>query len=184
WAVKYVNLIAAAQEIKIFNLDAFPGTVQTVDYAHAMMSETVNFSMAEVGRMAEEREQRSIRYDNDETARLGLIIGEEAIYRQVGGPKVLARQLEKVRRLATLPKVTVQVLPVDGGAHPAHGTPFSIVNLIDGRPGIVYVEILTGSDYLGQEHTRAYNLAYEKLQVAALSENKTIELLDRRILEL
>src|SRR5699024_12110045 len=125
WAVKYVNLIAAAQEIKIFNLDAFPGTVQTVDYAHAMMSETVNFSMAEVGRMAEEREQRSARYDNDETARLWLIVGEEALYRQVGGPKALARQLVKVRRLATLPHVTVPVLQCHGGAHPARGTAFS-----------------------------------------------------------
>lgn len=184
WAVKYVNLLAAAQEVKIFNLDAFPGTVQTADYAHAMMAETVTFSMAEVGRMAEEREQRSARYENDETPRLWLIVGEEALYRQVGGPKVLHGQLEKIRRLAGLPNVTVQVLPLDGGAHPAHGTPFTIVNLIDGKPGIVYVENLTGSDYLGQEHTRAYNLAYEKLQVAALSEHATIELLDRRIHEL
>lgn len=184
WAVKYVNLIAAAPEVKNFSIDTFPGTVQTEHYGHAMMSETVTFSMAEVDRMAEERERRSERYEGDDAPRLWLVVGEEALHRQVGGPKVLRGQLEKVRRLATLPNVTVQVIPFDGGAHPAHGAPFTIVNLIEGKPGIVYVENLTGSDYLGQEHTRAYNLAYDKLQVAALSERATIELLDRRIDEL
>ena len=83
-----------------------------------------------------------------------------------------------------MPNVTVQVIPFDGGAHASHGVAFSIVNLFEGKPGIVYVESLTGSDYLGREHTRAYNLAYDKLRVAALSERRTIELIDRRIAEL
>src|SRR5699024_8062837 len=112
-------------------------------------------------RMAEERERRADRYEaGDDGPRLWLVVGEEALYRQIGGPKVLRDQLEKARRLARLPNVTIQVIPFEGGAHPAHGAPFTIVNLIEDRPGIVYVENLSGSDYLGQEHTRAYNLAY------------------------
>lgn len=185
WAVKYVNLLAAAQEVKIFSNDSFPGTVQTASYAHHQMSETVTFSMAEVERMAEEREYRSDRYESEnDPPRLWLVVGEESLYREIGGAKVLLEQLQKVRKLASLPNVTVQVLPFDAGAHPSHGVSFTIVNLFEDKPGIVYVGGLTGSDYLAQEHTRAYNLAYEKLQVTALSERKTIELLDRRILEL
>ena len=185
WAVKYVNLLAAAQEVKIFSNGSFPGTVQTASYAHAMMSKTVTFSMAEVERMAEEREYRSDRYDSGtDLPRLCLVVGEEALYREIGGSAVLSEQLQKVRKLASLPNVTIQVLPFDVGAHPSHGVSFTIVNLFEGKPGIVYVGGLTGSDYLAQEHTRAYNLAYEKLQVTALSESKTIELLDQRILEL
>lgn len=185
WAVKYVNLLAAAREVKIFNIEAFPATVQTREYAYAQMSEAVTFSMAEVQRMAEERELRADRYTAETNPpRLWLVVGEEALYRQIGGPKVLRGQLEKVRKLAVLQNVTVQVIPFDAGAHACHGMSFTIVNLIEGRPGIVYVGGLTASDYLGQEHERVYVLAYDKLRVAALSEHKTIGLLDRRIAEL
>ncbi|WP_116049539.1 helix-turn-helix domain-containing protein [Amycolatopsis palatopharyngis] len=185
WAVKYVNLMAAAREVKMFNIDCFPGTVQTPEYAHAMLSEAVMFSPAELERMSEERASRTDRFTAaDNPPRLWLVLDEAALHRQVGGAKVLLRQLEKVRDLARLPNVTVQVIPFDGGAHASHGVAFSIVNLFEGKPGIVYVESLTGSDYLGREHTRAYNLAYDKLRVAALSERRTIELIDRRIAEL
>lgn len=185
WAVKYVNLMAAAREVKIFNIDCFPGTVQTAEYAHAMLSEAVMFSPAERERMSEERASRTDRFRGpDNPPRLWLVLDEAALHRQVGGKRVLLGQLEKVRELASLPNVTVQVIPFDGGAHASHGVAFSIVNLFEGKPGIVYVESLTGSDYLGREHTRAYNLAYDKLRVAALSERRTIELIDRRIAEL
>ncbi|SFA78763.1 Helix-turn-helix domain-containing protein [Amycolatopsis marina] len=185
WAVKYVNLLAAAREVKIFNCDSFPGTVQTREYAYHQMSEAVTVSMAEVQRMAEEREHRAQRYLTDlDPPRLWLVVDEAALYRQIGGPKVLRGQLEKVRKLAERPNVTVQVIPFDAGAHACHGTSFTIVNLMEGRPGIVYVGGLTASDYLGQEHERAYNLTYDKLRVTALSERGTIELIDRRIAEL
>jgi hypothetical protein len=185
WAVKYVNLLAAAHEVKIFSCDSFPGTVQTREYAYHQMSETVTFSMAEVQRMAEEREYRAERYLAEvDPPRLWLVVDEAALYRQIGGPKVLRGQLEKIRKLADSANITIQVLPFDAGAHPCQSMSFTIVNLMQGRPGIVYVENLTGSDYLGQEHERAYNLAYDKLQVTALSERRTIELIDRRIAEL
>ncbi|SFP82622.1 Helix-turn-helix domain-containing protein [Amycolatopsis arida] len=183
WAVKYVNLLAAAHEVKIFNIDVIPGTLQTYDYAYALLAEAVMFSPAELDRMAEERAARAERFLSGE-ARLWLVLDEAALYRQIGGPKVLRKQLERVKELAARPNITVQVIPFDGGAHASHGVAFTIVNLFEGRPGIVYVESLTGSDYLGREHTRAYNLAYDKLRVAALSERQTIDLVVRRIAEL
>lgn len=186
WAVKYVNLMAAAREVKNFSIDSIAGTAQTRDYAHATLSETVMFSAAELERMSEERAARSERFtaSGPDAPLLWLVLDEAALYRQIGGPKVLREQLQKVRELAELPNVTVQVVPFDGGAHSSHGVAFTIVNLFENKPGLVYVESLTGSDYLGREHTRAYNLAYDKLRVAALSERRTTELLGRRIAEL
>lgn len=184
WATKYVNLIAAASELKIFWPDTFPGTVQTVDYARAVLSRAVIVAPADVDRMAEERAKRVQRLMRDDAARLWLIVGEEALYRQIGGKAVLREQLEQVKTLAEAPNVTVQVVPFDGGAHPCHGIAFTIISLAEGRPGIVYSEGLTGSDYLGREHVRVYSLAYDTLRAAALSPQTTLDVLARRIEEL
>lgn len=184
WATKYVNLIAAAAEIKIFFPDSFPGTVQTVDYARAVLTSAVTVAPSEVERMAEERAKRVNRLMGDDAALLWLIVGEEALYREIGGKIVLRAQLEQVKALAESPNATVQVVPFDGGAHSCHGAAFTIISLIEGRPGIVYSEGLTGSDYLGREHVRVYSLAYDNLRAAALSPKKTLDVLARRIEDL
>lgn len=181
WATKYVNLIAAAAEIKLFFPDSFPGTVQTVDYARVVLASAVTVAPADVERMAEERAKRVDRLVPGDAARLWLVVGEEALHREVGGKAVLRGQLAQVRTLAEAPNITVQVVPFDGGAHPCHGTAFTIISLVEGRPGIVYSEGLTGSDYLGREHVRVYSLAFDNLRAAALSPQKTLDLLTRRI---
>ncbi|WP_165912822.1 helix-turn-helix domain-containing protein [Tamaricihabitans halophyticus] len=183
WATKYVNLVAAAAEIKLHLSDSFPGTVQTINYARAVLERSVVVSQADVERMAEERTRRVERLISANT-RIWLVVGEEALYREIGSREVLREQLEHVRSLATAANVTLQVMPYDGGAHSCHGTPFTIISLIEGRPGIVYTEGLTGSDYLGGEHVRVYNLAYDNLRAAALSPDKTLALINRRIKEL
>jgi transcriptional regulator with XRE-family HTH domain len=184
WAAKYVHLVAAAQELKLWDADAFPGTVQTAEYARAQLSRMVTVPPADVEQMAADRARRVDRLRAPDAPRLWLVVGEEALHRLVGGAEVLRGQLEQVRELAELPGLSVQVLPFDVGAHPAHGVSFSIVTLIEGRAGTVYVEGLTTSDYLGREHVRAYELAFDHLRADALSPHDTIALLDRRIAEL
>lgn len=184
WAAKYVHLIAAANELKVWNGDTFPGTVQTADYSRASLIPTVTMSTADVERMVEERVKRIDILTSANAPRLWLVVGEEALHREIGGPETLRGQLEHMRDLAKLPNVNVQVIPFDGGAHPSHGVSFSIINLFEGRPGIVYLGGLTGSDYLGREHVRVYNLAFDNLRAAALSKQRTMNLLNRRIAEL
>ncbi|MFC4080889.1 helix-turn-helix domain-containing protein [Amycolatopsis samaneae] len=183
-SVKYVNLERAAIELKTFSSDHFLGIVQTADYARAMLERSVTASAADVDRMAEDRAQRMERMKGPNAPRLWLIVGEEALYREIGGPEVLRAQLEHIKELAKLPHVCVQVIPFDGGAHASHGTTFTIVTLLEGRPGIVYVEGLTASDYLGREHFRVYNLAFENLRANTLSQQRTLERINRRIKEL
>ncbi|KAA2264298.1 helix-turn-helix domain-containing protein [Solihabitans fulvus] len=182
--VKYVNLERAATELKIFNADCFPGTVQTADYARAVLARSVTVSPADVDRMAEDRTKRLERMKSPNAPRLWLVVGEEALCREIGGPAVLRAQLEQVRELAELPHVCVQVVPFDGGAHASHGVAFSIVTLIEGRSGIVFIEGLTATDYLGGEHARIYDLAFENLRATTLSQQRTMERITQRIGEL
>ncbi|HVK23363.1 MAG TPA: helix-turn-helix transcriptional regulator [Actinokineospora sp.] len=184
WAAKYVSLVRAAAELKIFYGDTFPGTVQTADYARAILTRSVTVSPAEVDRMVDERVQRAQRITSTESTRLWLVVGEEALHRQIGGPETLRGQLEHIIKLAESSRVHVQVLPFEAGAHSVHGVTFTIVTLIEGRPGLVYVEGLTGSDYLGREHLHVYTLAFDNLRAAALSPEATLSLIRRRITEL
>lgn len=183
-AVKYVNLERAATELKIFNGDCFPGTVQTADYARAMLGRSVIVSPADVDRMAQDRAKRLERMKSPSAPRLWLVVGEEALYREIGGRAVLRAQLEQIWQLAELPHVCVQIVSFDGGAHSSHGATFTIVTLIEDRPGIVYVEGLTASDYLGREHVRIYDLAFETLRATTLSQQRTMEKISQRINEL
>jgi transcriptional regulator with XRE-family HTH domain len=183
-AVKYVNLERAARELRIFNGDSFPGTVQTAEYARAMLGRSVIVSPAEVERMAGDRAKRLERMTLPGAPRMWLVVGEEALYREIGGPEVFRAQLEQIKVLAKLPHVHVQIIPFDGGAHASHGATFTIVTLIEGRPGVVYVEGLTAADYLGREHVRVYDLAFETLRGSSLSRHQTIERINLRIKEL
>ncbi|MFE9747844.1 helix-turn-helix domain-containing protein [Saccharothrix saharensis] len=183
-SVKYVNLERAATELKVFSGDFFPGVIQTAEYARAMLQRSVIASAADVERMVEDRAQRLARMKSPDAPRLWLVVGEEALYREIGGGSVLRAQLQEVRDLAKSPNICVQVVPFDAGAHASHGVLFTIVTLIPDRPGVVYVEGLTAADYLGREHVRTYNLAFDSLRANALSEQRTVEKINRRIREL
>ncbi|MCP2169187.1 hypothetical protein LX83_006071 [Goodfellowiella coeruleoviolacea] len=97
---------------------------------------------------------------------------------------MLREQLELIYELASLPHVTIQVIPFSAGAHASHGVSFTILNFTEHRLGIVYNEGLTGSDYLSREHTRIYSLAFNSLCSAAATPETTMELVARRIADL
>jgi hypothetical protein len=63
----------------------------------------------------------------------------------------MAEQLAKILDVSALPDVTVQVLPYEVGAHPAVESNFTILELPDPAPGVVFVEGLTGSAYLQRD---------------------------------
>lgn len=181
WATKYVNLERAAVSIRMFYPDTFPGAVQTVEYARAILSASVVVARADVDRMADDRARRSERLKVASDTRVWLVVGEEAIRRTIGGPEVMRGQLQLIREIAQLPNVTVQAIPIAGGPHSAHNIAFALVHLRESQPGLVYVEGLTGSDYLGREHTRAYTLAFDTLIAAAMSPTDTLGLIDRQL---
>jgi transposase-like protein len=181
WAAKYVHLEAAAQELAMFAEASWPGPMQTKDYARAMLARAVTVPAADVDRMALDREKRGDVLATPGAPLVWLVVGEEALHRELGGRAVLRAQLEHVRDMAMVPHINVQVLPFSGGAHSAHGVPFTIVTLVAGRPGIVYLEFLDRSEYVGGDAVRVYARAFDELRSDALSPQATLDMLNRRI---
>jgi hypothetical protein len=169
---------------ELFSESSWPGTVQTPEYARAQLRKSATVRQADVDRMAEERWERVERLRSSGLPDLWLIVGEGALRKEIGGRDTLRAQLELVRELAALPNVDIQVIPNDAGAHAADNASFSIINVIDGLPDIVYVGHLSGSDYLGGEHVRVYDVVFENLRATALSPERTMEVINLRIEEL
>ena len=182
WASKYVSLEASATEIKIFFGDSIPGLLQTRDYARAVLSTSVVVPPADVEQMATSREHRAERLRSG-VPLLWVVLGEEALRRTVGSPQIQRGQLLRLRELAELPNVTVQIMPLSGGAHTALGMTFILLDL--GRSRTVYIEGLTSADYLVRpQHIQTYNLAFDRLRVASLGDRESLAIINTLIDEL
>ena len=95
----------------------------------------------------------------------------------------MVAQLIKILDMSALPNVTVQVLPYDAGAHPAVESNFTILELPDSTPGVVFVEGLIGSTYLKRDEDLArYEMIFSTLQSIALSPKGSLDLI-RKLLQ-
>ena len=81
--------------------------------------------------------------------RVWFVIDEAALRRPIGGRQVMRAQLKHLLEAATLPNVTIQVVPFRRGGHAAAGGSFTILRFAaPDLPDVVYLEHLTSALYL------------------------------------
>ncbi|TDC90003.1 XRE family transcriptional regulator [Saccharopolyspora aridisoli] len=187
WYETYVGLEAEASSIHTYESEAIPGLLQTREYAYAITKSTlIRAHDAEIGRRVDLRIQRQGRVTGDNPLELWAVVGEAALRRPVGGDGVLRRQLEHILKLGQLPNVTLQVMPLDAGAHPAQAGPFVILrysNHID--PDVVYLETHVGGLYLEREiELTNYATMMDHLKAHAVDPGGSIDFIHQRIGEL
>ena len=184
FAKQYVALWNSVDEVLMFSADHIPGPFQQVAYARSIIDTSVTVSPAEVDRLAEARAARIARVTMPGGPQIWLVLGEEALLREIGGRHVLHDQLVQVRDLAERPNVTVQIIPLAAGAHVAVGSRFTLLRFTAANTSFAYVEGLTTADCLRGHHARTYSLAFDRLRGTALTSKESIALLDRRISQL
>ncbi|RRO15713.1 XRE family transcriptional regulator [Saccharopolyspora rhizosphaerae] len=187
WYETYVGLEAEASSIHTYESEAIPGLLQTREYAYAITRSTlIRANDAEIGRRVDLRIQRQERVTGDDPLELWAVVGEAALRRRVGGDGVLRRQLEHMLKLGELPNVTLQVMPLDAGAHPAQAGPFVILrysNHID--PDVVYLETHVGGLYLERENELTnYARMMDHLRAHAVDPEGSVDFIQQRIGEL
>ena len=108
---------------------------------------------------------------NDNPLELWVIVDEAALRRQVGGHDVMQAQLGHLVHAADLPHVTLQIIPLDVGAHA--GMPGSFVFMQFGEaaiPDVIYIDSMAGDLFLEAEaDVRRYRLVFEHLRAVAAS---------------
>ncbi len=187
WYETYVGLEAEASSIHTYESEAIPGLLQTREYAYALTKSTlIRADETEIDRRVELRMQRQQRVAGPNPLELWAVISEVAIRRNVGGPGVLRRQLEHVLKLAALPNVTLQVMPLDAGAYPAQAGPFVILRYTDYvDPEVVYLETHVGGLYLEREiELSNYVMMMDHLRAHAIAPEGSLDAIHERIGEL
>jgi hypothetical protein len=182
WFRAYVDLESAASLIRAYEGQFVPGLLQTEGYVRAVVGG------AQLAGGAEEAERRvALRLGRQEllgragAPRLWAVVDEAALRRPVGGRAVMRGQLERLAAACKWPNVTLQVLPLAAGAHPAMVGAFSVLRFADQElPDVVYVEHLTNAAYLDRrEEVEQYLNVMEQLCVGAEPPDQTVEFLDK-----
>ncbi|MBY8338674.1 helix-turn-helix domain-containing protein [Streptomyces spinosirectus] len=174
----FISLESQASAMSTLETSVVPGLLQTPEYATAV-------TRAAVGGLDDERldalvEVRLARQDvlrSDPPLELSAVLDEAVLHREVGGPDVMARQLERLVEAAQLPQVRLQVLPFAAGAHVGVTGPFVIFSFASTSDlDVVVLDHLTSSLYLERkEDLQAYTEAFNALQYHALSPEDSLE---------
>jgi hypothetical protein len=108
---------------------------------------------------------------SDDGPHVWFVVNEAVVRRVVGGPEVMRGQLDRLMAVSGLPRVQLQVLPFDAGAHASMDGSFSILAFPEQTdPQVVYMEYLTGALYLEKpSDTDRYRLVVDHLRATALN---------------
>ncbi|MFV2009384.1 MULTISPECIES: helix-turn-helix domain-containing protein [unclassified Micromonospora] len=181
WLAGYIAFEDEATQLRAYDVQLVNGLLQTTDYARAIMS--AEFPEGPPEKIEERIEVRLVRQkilDRPNPPRMWFIFDEAVLHRPVGGPQVMAAQLEHMITMAQRPSITVQVLPYRQGAHMGMGGPFALLDFSD-HPTVVYQENLSGALYLDKDyHVETHGLAFDHLRATALSPADTLAFLRMR----
>jgi len=180
WFEAYLGLETAASVIRTFELQFVHGLFQTEAYARAVTLLGHKTAPAdEIDRRVSLRLKRQEIFTSPELPQVWSVMDEAVLRRAVGGRAVMRAQLERLAEVASLPQVTIQVVPFGGGGHAAAGGSFTILRFAEPElPDVVYIEQLTSALYLdGREDVDHYREVMNELSTQALTPDRTARFL-------
>ncbi|MFJ7294622.1 helix-turn-helix domain-containing protein [Streptomyces collinus] len=174
----FISLESQAGAMRTLETTVVPGLLQTPEYARAVTRAAVEgLPEDRLDTLVQVRLARQDVLRADPPLRLSAVLDEAVLRREVGGPGVMARQLERLVEAARLPQVRLQVLPFAAGAHIGVTGPFVIFSFSSTSDlDVVVLDHLTSSLYLERkEDLQAYTEAFNALQIHALSPEDSLD---------
>ncbi|MET8613448.1 helix-turn-helix domain-containing protein [Streptomyces misionensis] len=156
-----------------------PGLLQTREYAQAMFLAGNPLAADEyIESLVNARVARTQVLKDAARPVYWALLHETALRITVGGPAVMARQLEHIAALARERKMVLQVLPFSAGAHPEMGKLMTLMEFEDAPP-TVYTEGVSSGSLLDEPAVvkRKWS-SYDLLRAAALSPEASLTLFD------
>ena len=173
-----IALEAEAESVRWYAPMLVPGLLQTEQYARAVISSGMLIAPpGEVERRVQVKMTRQRALTRDSPLSVDVVLDEAAVVRTVGGAEVMREQLAQLVALAARPNITIQVLPLSAGSHPATTGEFTILGFPDLiAPDVVYLENMTSDLYVEQEaEVYRYGMAFDRLRSLALTAGKSAE---------
>jgi len=192
WLDLYVGLEAAASRLSVYSQELIPGLFQTEDYARTIITaDHPEESAEEIDQRVRLRMARQalVRRSID-PPELQVTLNESALRWPIGGPAVMAAQLDRLVTASELPNVSLRVVPFAAGLHPGILSGSFIMlrfrangNGTESEPPTVYAELHTGALYLDKpQEIQRYGDVFTGIWRQALDESSSRELI-RQIAE-
>lgn len=170
-----------ASLIKTYEVATIPGLLQTPEYA-AGIFQAGNLTASEhINRQVEARmRRREILHRHERPPQLWAVIDEAALRRPIGGPGVLAGQLDYLARIGQNANIHIQVLPFSAGAYSGIGSPFTILEFPEPLdPTIVYTDTVTGGQFEeAPEDIEQYVVTFGHVQGTAASTVRSAQIIE------
>lgn len=184
WFDLFLGLEAGAADVFVFDTYVVPGLLQTPAYAEAVIRADPELSDEQVQQRVELRAGRQkILERNGDSARLWVVIDESVLYRQRGDANVMTQQLDHLLKMSERPRVDLQILPLNAGAHLAQAGSFQVLKFpseMAGDPGLVYLDgLVEGRYYDKPAEVALYERVITRLQVQAATQEDSRALLRR-----
>ncbi|MFI5984042.1 helix-turn-helix domain-containing protein [Streptomyces sp. NPDC051555] len=178
---EYVDYESRAVEIRKFEIGIIPGLLQTPEYAHALAESDVRRGAITAERAAARVALVAKRQAALERARppmMFTVLDESCLRWLVGGPQVMAAQLERLKEFAGRPNTVLQVAPFSMGTRRSIGMAVILLTLPD-RSVVGYAESWFRG-YLDRESTKVLPVlrAFHQLQAEALSQAESVALIE------
>jgi transcriptional regulator with XRE-family HTH domain len=158
--------------------DWYPGIVtgmlQTENYARALLKTSPEVTPEVVENRLRSRmdRQRRVLFREDPPA-AWFIVDEVAIYRRVGSPEIMAEQARHLIEVASLPNITLQVMPAV--EHPANASGFVIAD------DSAWCENVKGGYVYEGEAVMPLPVLFDTLRGECLKVSESAALLERMI---
>jgi len=182
----YYGYEASASIVRQFEPLLVPGLLQTREYTHALLHGVFHEDERTIGRRVEARLERQELLKREGDRELFFIVDEAVVRHVVGGPLVMAEQLEHIAELGERPDITFRVIPFSVGGYVGLTGPFTLLEFplpddadvvcLEGRETAVFHD--------DDEKTSQYLNIFFDLETKALSEEESIELLGKIVSEL
>lgn len=170
-AVPYLGLELEARSITYYSMSFVHGLLQTEAYARAIIR-NVNPLMDDqvLKERVEARIRRQELLEKPDRPRLQVLLDEAVLRREVGGPGVLAEQLEKILDTVRHEKATVQVVPFGSGGQAGTDSNFTLFEFGDSpQASVIHLEGLITALVLDKPvAVTRYREALGHLRAAAL----------------
>jgi transcriptional regulator with XRE-family HTH domain len=166
-----------AARIEVFTSSLIPGLLQTEDYARelfrsGLLAQTEASLTARVAKRIERQEVLT----RPDPPYYWAVMDEAALRRPADGA-LMRHQLAHVLSKASLPHVTVQVLPFTAGMHSMMGGSLTIVTLPDGRSSAFAESFDSGDEVDYPKRLIELRQRFTSVCAAALPERESAELI-------
>jgi transcriptional regulator with XRE-family HTH domain len=179
WFQAWPDHESHARRLRNFELAVVPGLLQTEIYARAIFSTRVGATEEELDEAVAARLERQQILDHEQPPELWVLLDEAVLRRPVGGPEVVAEQLEFLATAARRPHIVIQIIPLAAGAHEGmRGGAFVLADFTE-SPTLGYQDTaVTGQIVEDENQVEALAVTWDTLRLEALPRSASLQLVE------